>query len=380
MLDLKNKLKLDLLSIVILVSISLRFFLIFLDYINDNKLAIMTGGDLIGTVEAMKTQAETDFFGTIKRMYYFNFYFIILLIFFKIIIIKNFITACILSFLTWLVSLFFFQKILLYLKIDTKVRIIVTFLFCFWPSLFLYTLYPFKENFQVLFIILITYYFIKSYNSPNLKNFLLLSLSSFLLGMIHKGLTLYALAIYSYAIIFFYIKVNINLKSILSLFSLIFFLIFFYYHYSSFGYEQFQRGLFKAIEQYQNGLTITQTRASYNLYPVNIHDAADFIEFILVNFKNYFLRPYINEIYNIFDVFVFIENYFRIVIFLLAFYFFIKKKHVIWMHFFFILLGLEFVWSLGTSNWGNSIRHHSVVLPMLFILLAIPFNKYSNAK
>jgi hypothetical protein len=380
MLDLKNKLKLDLLSIVILVSISLRFFLIFLDSVNDYKLAIMTGGDLIGIVEATKTQAEIDFLGTIKRMYYFNFYFIILLIFFKIIIIKNFITACILSLLTWLVSLFFFQKILLYLKIDAKVRIIVTSLFCFWPSLFLYTLYPFKENFQVLFIILITYYFIKSYNSPNLKNFFLLSLSSFLLGMIHKGLTLYALAVYSYAIIFFYIKVNINLKSILSLFSLIFFLIFFYYQYSSFGYEQFQRGLFKAIEQYQNGLAITQTRASYNLYPVNIHDSADFIEFIVVNFKNYFLRPYLSEIYNIFDIFVFIENYLRIFIFLFAFYFFIKKKHIIWIHIFFILIGLEFVWSIGTANWGNSIRHHSVVLPMLFILLVIPFNKYVNGK
>lgn len=380
MLDLRNKLKLDLLCIVILVSISLRFFIIFFDYVNDHKLAIMTGDDLFGTVEAMKTQAETDFFGTIKRMYYFNFYFIILLIFFKIIIIKNFITACILSFLTWLVSLFFFQKILIYLKIDPKVRIIVTFFFCFWPSLLLYTLYPFKENFQVLFIILITYYLIKSYNSPNLKNFLLLSLSSFLLGMIHKGLTLYALAIYSYAIIFFYIKLNINFKSILSLFSLILFVIFFFYHYLSFGYEQFQKGLFKAIQQYQNGLTITQTRASYNLYPVNIHDAADFIVFILVNFKNYLLRPYINEIYNIFDVYIFIENYFRIFIFLFAFYFFIKKIHLIWMHVFLILFGLEFVWSIGTSNWGNSIRHHSVVLPMLFILLAIPFNKYSNAK
>ena len=125
---------------------------------------------------------------------------------------------------------------------------------------------------------------------------------------------------------------------------------------------------------------MTQTRASYNLYPVNIHDAADFIEFILVNFKNYFLRPYIYEIYNILDVCVFIENYFRIFIFLLAFIFFIKKKYVIWIHVFFILFALEFVWSLGTANWGNSIRHHSVVLPMLFILLVIPFNKYSNAK
>jgi hypothetical protein len=380
MLSLKDKLKLDLLSIIILGSILFRFCIIFLDYVNDYKLAITTGGDLIGTVEAMKTQADIDFLGTIKKMYYFNFYYIILMIFFKIVIIKNFFTACILSFLSWLVSLYFFQKILVYLKIDAKIRIIITFLFCFWPSLLLYTVYPFKENFQVLFIILVIYYFIKSYYGPNLKNFLLLLFSSFLVGMIHKGLTLYALIIFTYAIIFFYMKMSVNLKSILSLFFLIIFLIIFFYSYNSFGYEQLQRGFFKGIEQYQNGLSITQTRAVYNLYPINIHDIADFIEFTLLNFKNYFLRPYINEIYNILDALVFLENYSRIFIFLFAFYFFIKKKNIIWVHVFIIMIGIEFVWSYGTANWGNSIRHHSVVLPILLILLSIPFNKLSNAR
>ena len=166
----------------------------------------------------------------------------------------------------------------------------------------------------------------------------------------------------------------------MSLFFLIILLIIFFYFHNSFGYEQLQRGFFKAIEQYQNGLSITQTRAAYNLYPININDIADFIEFILLNFKNYFLRPYINEIYNVLDAFVFLENYLRIFIFFFAFYSFIKKKHIIWVHVFIIMLGIEFLWSIGTANWGNSIRHHSVVLPILLILLSIPFNKLSNAR
>ena len=380
MINLGNILKINLLSITILISILLRFFFIIFDHLIGYRIAIMTGEDLMGTVEAMKSQADVDFFGTVKMMYYWNFYYIILVSFFKIIIIKNFITACILSFLTWLASLYFFQKIFIYLKIDAKIRIIATLLFCFWPSLFLYTVYPFKENFQILFIILVTYYFIKSYYTPNLKIFFLFSLASFLLGMIHRGLTLYALVIFSYAIMFFYIKININFKFTLSLFSLVFFLIFFLYNYSSFGYQHFEQGFFKAIQQYQNGISITKSRAQYTIYPVNIHDTADFIEFIIINFKNYLFRPYIDEISNLLDVFVFIENYLRILIFIFAFYFFIKKKYVIWVYVFLILFCLELVWSAGTANWGNALRHHSVGLPILFILLSIPFNKFSNAK
>ena len=157
MINLKNNIS----YYIVFFAIFLKILFILFDFYSGQFYAISTGADLLGTIEAMRTQAEIDFIGTIMHMFYFNFYYVILIIFFKLVIIKNFITACILSLLAWLFSIYFFIKILKYFKVTEILLSLSLLLFCFWPSLFLYTTFPFKENFQVLFFLMVTYFFIR---------------------------------------------------------------------------------------------------------------------------------------------------------------------------------------------------------------------------
>lgn len=356
---------------IIFFAILAKFSFILIDFYFDQIFAISTGGDLLGTIEAMKTQAEIDFVGTIKRMFYVNFYYIILIIFFKLVIIKNFLTASILSLIAWLFSIYFFIKILKYFKATELLLGIGLLLFCFWPSLFLYTTFPFKENFQVLFFLMVIYFFIRCYEFSNFKNLFSLLFSCFLLGMIHRGLTFYSLLIFLYSFIIFYVLRNINLKIILLLifFSILTFI--FVITYGKFGYEQFNQGLISAIKVYQNGLSIYQTRANYTLYPVNLHNFTDLILFIINTTKNYFIRPYLDEIYTYNDLLVFFENYLRIIIIVISLIGLCVNKQLIFLKCFLLFLGIELIWAIGTSNWGNAIRHHVPGLPIIIILFSI---------
>ena len=43
-----------------------------------------------------------------------------------------------------------------------------------------------------------------------------------------------------------------------------------------------------------------------------------------------------------------------------------------------IYLAVEFVWAMGTSNWGTAMRHHTIANGILLISLGLTFAKKIN--
>jgi hypothetical protein len=92
---------------------------------------------------------------------------------------------------------------------------------------------------------------------------------------------------------------------------------------------------------------------------------------LLTGLVNYLFRPFIWQISNVIDVVAFSENLIR---FIIVFDFLkrIYRKHISSTYVILILmyLLLEFLWSLGTTNWGTAMRHHISGLGIMVILFA----------
>ena len=135
------------------------------------------------------------------------------------------------------------------------------------------------------------------------------------------------------------------------------------------------------MEIYQNGLLIsTQLRADLRVYPVNIANYYELIVYCFIFIRDYFFRPYISEVIKVSDLLAFFENMTRIfIIFIVILNLFsYSRKNISPLLIFLIYLVIEFIWALGTSNWGTAMRHHSVANSILIITLGLTLSKKIN--
>ena len=135
------------------------------------------------------------------------------------------------------------------------------------------------------------------------------------------------------------------------------------------------------MEIYQNGLLIsTQLRADLRVYPANIANYYELIVYCFIFIRDYFFRPYISEVIKVSDLLAFFENMTRIfIIFIVILNLFsYSRKNISPLLIFLIYLVIEFIWALGTSNWGTAMRHHSVANSILIITLGLTLSKKIN--
>jgi hypothetical protein len=203
-----------------------------------------------------------------------------------------------------------------------------------------------------------------------------------ILTFFHKALFFPSLLTFSILVYFFFnndeIKLNFKLLFLVIFISLLSALIL---NYTKFGYHQFVYGIPKAVDIYQNGLLIeSKVRANFREYPVNIANFYDLLIFSLSAIRDYFFAPYLNQIQKPADLLAQIENYTRIVLILILIINIISsvKKNKISIIVLIIYLAVEFVWAMGTSNWGTAMRHHTIANGILLLSLGLTFAKKIN--
>jgi len=95
--------------------------------------------------------------------------------------------------------------------------------------------------------------------------------------------------------------------------------------------------------------------------------------FVPVGLFKYLFEPMPWRIKNMFDIFVMLENILRAWLLWRAWIWFrsvsVQGKWPVLIVFISCLL-LEVLWSLGTVNWGNAVRHH---IPSTGLLLIVAF-------
>ena len=100
----------------------------------------------------------------------------------------------------------------------------------------------------------------------------------------------------------------------------------------------------------------------------------DIINYSIISFINYQLQPFPSSISNFLDYVLFTENILRFYFILICgIYIFVKNltNKNLYIIIFINYLFLEFIWGLGTVNYGTAIRHH---IPGMGLLLLCYFN------
>ena len=197
-----------------------------------------------------------------------------------------------------------------------------------------------------------------------------------LMGVLHGAMLITGIAVFSGAFFLYLIRKDHKIYY-LKIFMLlllmapaILYLITFTFNLS----YDFSSGIFEAARSYQIGLIEDHVgRTTYKTIE-DLNDNSNLLWFGYFGFLQYLLKPFPWDISYSLDIVVMIEGYLRLYLLWLAYKNFkIRKSNVNlgWVFIFFIFFINEFIWSLGTVNYGTAMRHH--VVPF-FCLLIVAFS------
>lgn len=235
-----------------------------------------------------------------------------------------------------------------------------------------------REAWQVLFFMLVVYLTIRLRMKPSILTSLAMLASGLILGFLHNGLFAYALVMLGLSIYWGIsgkwraagIKIIIIRAAILSA-TLIAFLAWFYL-----GGEI--GGATRAIRAGE-AVTYTETyrergeqdaAASYQVR-VDVSSPTVFVGTSFLSFIYYQFAPFPWQIRRPIDIYAGLEAILRFIllIFMSKLWWNAKgERRRRYTYLILCYLSLEFLWSLGTANWGTGVRHHLVAYGVLVLL------------
>jgi len=293
--------------------------------------------------------------------------------------IKSYIAGCLIAVFFWCLSFYLLYKIIKLFNLNKNIQSIIILIFCFWPSLLIFSTTFNKEVFQTFFLLLHLYFIIKLLLNKKIKYIFFSLFSIAMLTIFHKALFFPSLFISFYALFFYLVLIKkIKIKFLFIIILVLLLLFYFFNSFISLTYSQLSHGVPVAISKYQNGVLYVDLRANMRNFPISLKDYYDFSIFFFKAILDYFLSPYISYIMTFSDLVALLENLFRVIIILLIFhsiYFNTVNFNKFTFVSFLFFLAIEIIWAMGTTNWGTAIRHHSVALPILLISLAIAYRK-----
>lgn len=140
-----------------------------------------------------------------------------------------------------------------------------------------------------------------------------------------------------------------------------------------FSYD-FSNGLLETAKSYQIGLISDHIGRSTYKTMEDLKNSLNLLWFAFYGFLQYFLKPFPWEIDINLDIVVMLEGYLRLYLLWLTYKNFKIRESSADLGWIFVLLIFfvnEFIWSLGTVNWGTAMRHH---IPPFSCLLIVAFS------
>ena len=278
--------------------------------------------------------------------------------------------GCLLSCIAWLISGILLDKTLSALSVDSLSRKTALIIYAFLPSGLLFTSVTLREVYQLLFINLAIFSIIKIVLNKNFLYWIVLVLACIGMSYLHMGLSAYALILIGAA--FFLISLRSSkefpLMKFLIFTPIIFIGIYFglSVYMDSVSYD-FSEGIAVVVAEYRSGHN--QTRAMYAEAP-ELNSFLDLLLYIPLAIFQYFLEPFPWRIATLFDLALFFENLFRlmlIIVIIKNIFILTGQIKIIGLFLFTLFLILEIIWALGTVNWGSAARHHIPGLGLLVI-------------
>jgi hypothetical protein len=292
-----------------------------------------------------------------------------------------------LSALGWLASAFILLRIMRILSFKMSSQWRVMLIYALIPSSLMYTSVTLREPFQLLFVNLALYAALKIYFHRSNAHWLVLFLAAVGMGILHG--VLLASGIFIIVGTLFLLttrnRKGMSFTKVVLVTPIVILCLFYGFSlFTTFSYgDRLEDGLSLAVQTYQEGTMEAEQRAGYRT-DIEINGLGGLILSLPSFLFQYLFEPMPWKISSIVDVVVLLENMLRfwliwnVLKYLVGSYLnkpmFVARNYFGNERFiFFIFLSyliIETLWSLGTSNWGTSSRHH---VPSLGLLLVASF-------
>jgi hypothetical protein len=277
------------------------------------------------------------------------------------------------SVISWFISAFILIATMRFLD-QTDSRIALALLaYSLWPSALLNNSVTLRESFETLGVSCIIYASLLCFWHYKNK-WVLLIFGMIVCSVLHGALLvfsaasliwlLYNIGVYRFK---FSLTTNIMFMSIVGAFVI----LAGYFTFGNIAYN-LDSGFIGAVENFNEGAISINARADYRA-DFEFGGILNIILFFPTAFLQYMVEPIPGRIENIQDASLFLENFARIFLLIMAFVVNRKIPSANRAPHSFILVayvGLSVIWSVGTVNWGTASRHHAPGL-MLVIVAAM---------
>lgn len=275
------------------------------------------------------------------------------------------------SCLGWFISAYYLKKSFNLINSDLSSVKWALIIYSFLPSSIMFTSITLREPFQLLFINLAVYISVKIRLLKKITYYPLLFVFVMCAGVLHGALLAFSM-LFIVGVTAFpdhgFSGINFSFKSFL-IFSIVLVIVLF--GISNFGDLAYDLsgGVEYAIEGYQQSLLDVDARTHYKT-EIKLSGIFDLIFFVPMGFVQYLFEPFPWRIGSFGDLILMFENILRFFLIWksvrLIQGFQSSKKSVVQL-IFLAYLAMELIWSVGTINWGTSVRHHIPAMGMLLL-------------
>jgi len=252
---------------------------------------------------------------------------------------------------------------LVYILDLRRFRVGIVLFFGLLPSKVIFGSVTLREPWQALFFLLFVYSAIRLQNRLGILNVSLLLMSSFCMSLLHHGLAKYAVYLFLISIFWcvFGSKRSVRwVRNVRFLFAglLVAFTIILIQKMGLFMTigEAFE----EAADMRRSLMRYEGTRTAYG-FELDTSSVIGLVNTISICFVQYMFAPFPWQVGNVKDIWALLESILRFLLLFFAISSWWRSSGEVRSRYSFLLLavlGMEFVWALGTVNWGTAIRHH----------------------
>ena len=281
----------------------------------------------------------------------------------------------VISCFAWLCSAHLLIKSLDIVGTTSRMKLNAVAFYVFYPSSILFTSVTLREPFQLLLLSLCIYTMLKIYYQGNMLRFFPLIIYIGLMGVLHGAMLVTGIGIFGASLVLYAIRKNYKIPYLkilgyaAALVPLIIYLISLTF---SFSYD-LSDGILIAAQGYQEGAIAIGGRTDYKS-GIDLTSTFGLIWFAIFGFFQYLFEPFPWHVGSSLDLIVMLEAVGRFYLILLIYKQFRARVGSVdpgWLFVLLIFIVNEFVWSLGTVNWGTAMRHH---VPASLCLLIVAFS------
>lgn len=283
-----------------------------------------------------------------------------------------------LSNIAFLISVYIFMLFADKLKFSLNNTFIGLIILNFLPSIVMNTVTTLREPYQILFLMLYSYFLYKFIESDKIKYLILFTVSTILFGLTHNGLIIMIPILIFIGAIMYITTRNLTFKSLAIIFiSFILFIVIILMMISGVISSQFTESIssgegLEYAEQYREGSP--DSRATYT----GSLDTSNILTFLIsssILFIKYMTSPLPWMMTSPIDLISLFENLIRIILLIVVFKNIRDVRGIFSKSILVIYFSIEILWAMGTSNWGTAARHHIVAFPFPILSFLIIKNE-----